>query len=446
VVSIERELLAERSTNQPRSEMLAARPRVIFNPTWIPPPSAAMRQHEAAYVASWRSAGSCHVLRFVHPFCHTSRSSAVDSMRSKFLRMAGLHDMWLLRCDAPDPAFGTTQLIGPYSSVSAPSGGPCCVTVSIDRDADNHFGRCSRGPNRERTKLEENTGSCYDVRSFAPPPSASTVPRLAVAAAWVTPNAVAAVYSDGFGVSYNARDGRALASGNVGLQVHGASFARNTAAMWCEGRSLVLAPVEGWEPCARWTLDDSKSCFPCVSWLSESLVLCASSLVDVRTRDGVFARVARGGASVASAAVSLTDGNVFVGLVGGAATFDPRAGWDAPVTFWCSTAHAVRAVDATERWADGARVMSGGNSACVRAAHAPVSSLSAPLVGLANGDALGGRHVFGLHERRIAQLTVADDGFAALAVAPEHCGVALLQFRQNEEKQISLHNGLLLPL
>ncbi len=125
-----------------RDPVFEKRPHVVFNPTQIPCLTSMTPNVSSLSVAPmWKS--------------------ALESMRNKFERTCALSRVHLLRCDLSAPfAAGSTQMIGPSSSVSVASSAPHRLDVFLP-DSDNFsvFGDFVRPPPRERTKQEDNAGA-----------------------------------------------------------------------------------------------------------------------------------------------------------------------------------------------------------------------------------------------------------------------------------------------
>lgn len=417
-----------------RDETLALRPKVLLNPTRIPAPNAAMRKYEQVFVASWRS--------------------ALESMRAKFQRLCGLvrgrgegprsvlntdasrwqHNVWLARADCADPSAGTSQLIGPYSTISAPHFGCALVHGFIDEDDSNHFGSLTCAPTQERTKLEDNTGSTYDTRLFVPPVSASG-PRVALVARAVK-NSVVAVFSDMCCVA-NARDGHMLSStGPLPFAVRGAAVSSDGAlCLLGVGDSLCVMNADAaWKQAARIAVTREAGF---VSALDGGLAVVDRQVVDLRVARTVASLSLA--AHVSTRAVLRDPNTLFVGTTSGAASFDLRQLGASPVELWGRGQHVV-AVDSAGYWAVGSTVCKASELQPVYAYHAPVTALAWPLAGLADGSVVGGRHRFGTgHRRAVSWLDVADD-YSFVSVSASYDGVAVTSLRQNEQRQTPLND------
>eukprot|EP01121_Diplochlamys_sp_Union-15-3_P022587 TRINITY_DN9675_c0_g1_i1.p1 TRINITY_DN9675_c0_g1~~TRINITY_DN9675_c0_g1_i1.p1 ORF type:complete len:476 (+),score=63.78 TRINITY_DN9675_c0_g1_i1:173-1600(+) len=127
-------------------ETMAHKPFLLLNPVNIPAPSVS--NEPQSILSSWKV--------------------ALNSMRNKFERLASYYKFTLVRCDRPfstaDDSFGSSQCVGPYSTLLAPSYSQTYFYTFVDLTLSNQF--YANPPANPRTKLEDNTGNRYTVKLF----------------------------------------------------------------------------------------------------------------------------------------------------------------------------------------------------------------------------------------------------------------------------------------
>jgi hypothetical protein len=110
-------------------------------------------------------------------------------MRRKFEALAGKHRFTIVRADQPftdrTQSFGTSQVIGPYASVTSPTANETHFWAFVDLDSSNWFTATEPGKNLassvsfqcsnispsaiQRTAPEDNTGNRYCIYSLRSP-------------------------------------------------------------------------------------------------------------------------------------------------------------------------------------------------------------------------------------------------------------------------------------
>lgn len=90
-------------------------------------------------------------------------------MSHKFERICNVENLTIVRCDSPKEvgALGTSQVIGPYSTVYSSTAYHTAFLCSVNDVENNDFSKCTVPPAVPRTSLRDNTGNRYSVHSFS---------------------------------------------------------------------------------------------------------------------------------------------------------------------------------------------------------------------------------------------------------------------------------------